>query len=277
MARRTYVRYNPTTYISWRENLESFTAMSISLIGMVRILVDQANAAGTMTDYPVVGDIFFPSQQLYDCTNEVLDDFWPTLGRQSVAMSLTTSTLTVGTATDLYAYDNTTIMIPAYTILDTSSGGVTVDQKYWASDMTKLEQFSRNWRGATAGLPKWWIVWDAFTLRCFPTPDQTYPFILYGVPWPTEMGTGTEDISVDPIIKLSIAYRAAANVLEYTRPDTADAYHKESEELWNRYLIRLRNEQKNNLRRMKPGVGGKYTDQTMHAALGVIKIGRRQT
>lgn len=274
---RGRIYYNPTNFISWQDNFELFTVTGMTLIGLVRLLIDQATGTGTLNDYPVPGDIFWPAQQLYDATNEVMDDYWPQAARQPIPVQLATAALVVGTGTDIYLFDSTgdTIMIPTFVVLNTMIANASIDQKYFTSDQTKLEQWSRNWRGSTPAQPRAFILWDALHLRCFPTPDQTYTFTVFGVPWPVELGTGTEDITADPIFKMAIAYKAAANVLESTRPDVTDSYLKESEELMLRYRIRLRNQQTNNLRRLKPGSGDQQTDIVIGGYKGVIKIMRR--
>lgn len=280
------ILYTPVNIIRWETFFKYLQNNPMTLIGEVRLLIDQANGAGQLPDNPVPQDIFFPAQQIYDATNEVIDDFWPMLARQATPVQLTSSTFTcsqvavAGTAgNDIFTFDNTVIMVPSYIVLNSSTGigagRVTTDQKYWITDRTKLEQYNNNWKQNTPALPRWFVLWDAFHIRCFPSPDQTYLFTLYGVPWGTELSTGTEDITADPILKLAVAYKAAANILETTRPDTADAYVRESGELLNRYRLRLRNSNTNNIRRMKPGVGASTTDVTIAANKGVIKIGRR--
>lgn len=251
----------------------------MTLIGLVRLLIDQATGTGTLNDYPVTGDIFWPSQQLYDAANEVMIDYWSSLARQPVPIQLTNTTFVVETGTDIFPFASTVLMTPTYIVLNTTTGSgasaVTIDQKYWISDVTKFEQFSNNWRAQAPAQPKWFAVFDAFRIRVFPKPDHEYTFTIFGVPWPVELATGTEDVTCDAVLKLAIAYRAAANILEATRPDTADSYVKESEELLLRYRIRLRDQSGNNIRRLKPGVGGRTTDSVMAANKGVIRIGGR--
>lgn len=251
----------------------------MTLVDTVRLLIDQATGTGTLKDYPVAGDIFWTTQQLYDAGNEVLVDFWPMLANQPIPVQLTNTNFVVSSGTDVFAFDATSIMVPSYVVLNSSTASgasmQVTDQKYWISDITKLEQYNNNWRGFTPAQPRWFVLYDGFHIRTFPSPDQTYTFTLYGVPWTTELSTGTEDISMDPIVKLGVAYKAAANILEATRPDTADWYVKESEELLERYRIRLRNSQSNNMRRMKPAVGGRGTDKTIAAGKGVINLGKR--
>jgi hypothetical protein len=251
----------------------------MTLVGIVRLLIDQATSTGTLLDYPTAGDIFWPSAQLYDAGNEALVDYWPMLAKQSVPVQEVNTPFVVTSGTDIFTYTTASIMIPRYVVLNssTNSGAAaqTVDQKFWITDVTKLEQYNNNWRQFTPATPKFFVLWDAFHIRTFPSPDVTYTFTLFGVPWQVELGTGTEDITADPILKLSIAYKAAATILQTTRPDTADIYMKESEELLNRYRIRLRNSSSNNMRRMKPGVGSRGTDVTIAAGKGVIKIGKR--
>jgi hypothetical protein len=256
--------------------------MNPTLVGMARILVDQAySGTTTIIDDPTAGDIFFPSQQLYDACNDSIMDFWATVGRQDVPVAIATATspLLVGTATDIYAFDNVSIMIPTYitlnTFIGTGNAGEDLNQTYFISDRTKLEQYARNWRNNQQEQPKWFILWDAFHIRVFPLPDKTYSFTLHGLPWATEIGTGTEDIAVDQILRLALAYQSAATVLEATRPEVSDLYNQNAMEMLNRYRIRLRNQQTNNIRRMKPIVTPGYKSDVAAASKGVIKIGNR--
>jgi hypothetical protein len=278
MPRRNRI-YNPVNFISWRDNLEIALVNNMTLIGLVRLLIDQATGTGTLNDYPVAGDIFWPSQQLYDAANEVMIDYWAQLGNQQTPIQLTNTTFVVSSGTEIFGFASAVIMTPTYVVLNTTSGtgaaSYTINQTYWISDVTKFEQFNNNWRSYPAGQPKWFAVFDAFNIRVFPLPDKTYTFTLFGVPWPTELSTGTEDITCDAMLKLSIAYKAAANIMEATRPDVADSYTKESEELLLRYRIRLRDQSTNNIRRLKPNVGDGRSDITQAAIKGVIRIGKR--
>lgn len=254
--------------------------MNPTLIGLTRVLVDQAySGSSTIIDDPTAGDIFFPSQQLYDAANEVVMDFWENAARQDVPIAETTALMTVGSSTDIYAFNNVTIMIPTYvtlnTFIGTGNAGEDLNQRYFISDRTKLEQYARNWRNNQQAQPKWFILWDAFHLRTFPTPDKTYVFTVHGVPWATELGTGTEDIAVDQILRLALAYQAAATILEATRPEVSDLYSTNAMEMLNRYRIRLRNQQTNNIRRMKPIVTPGYKSDVASAMKGVIKVGNR--
>lgn len=256
--------------------------MNPTLVGLTRILIDQAySGSSTIIDDPTAGDIFFPSQQLYDACNDAVTDFWATAGRQDVPVAIATATapLAVTSATDIYTFDRISIMIPTYvtlnTFIGTGNAGEDLNQKYFISDRTKLEQYARNWRNNQQEQPKWFILWDAFHLRVFPQPDKSYSFTLWGVPWATEISTGTEDIVVDQILRLALAYKSAATVLEATRPEMSDLYTANSVEMLNRYRIRLRNSQTNNIRRMKPIVTPGYKSDVASAQKGVIKIGQR--
>lgn len=263
----------------WQHVLESISPMAnATLVGIARILIDQA-VLGTTTiiDDPTAGDIFFPSQLIYDAANEAIIDFWANAGRQDVPISLATATapLAVTSSTDIYSYDVTSIMIPTYITLNTSLGSETINQKYFITDRTKLEQYARDWRNNQQAQPEFFVLWDSFHIRVFPQPDKSYSFTLWGVPWGTEIATGTEDITVDQILRLAMAYQTAATILETTRPEVSDLYSANAAELLNRYRIRLRNQQTNNIRRMKPGVGSRYTDNVIGAYKGVIKVGKR--
>lgn len=267
----------------WQAVLEIIPSfMNPTLVGLTRVLIDQAfSGTATIIDDPTAGDIFFPSQQLYDSCNEAVVDFWATAGVQDVPISLATATapLVVTSSTDIYTFDTTSIMIPIYitlnTMLGSGAGGELINQKYFITDRSKLEQYARDWRNNQQEQPKWFVLWDAFHLRAFPQPDQTYTFTIWGLPWATEIGTGTEDINVDQVLRLALAYQSAATILEATRPEVSDLYLRNAAECLNRYRIRLRNQQTNNIRRMKPGGNGRMTDNTMAAYKGVIKIGNR--
>ena len=66
--------------------------MNPTLIGLTRILIDQAfSGSSTIIDDPTAGDIFFPSQQLYDAANDAIIDFWENAARQDVPIGLATS------------------------------------------------------------------------------------------------------------------------------------------------------------------------------------------
>ena len=255
--------------------------MNPTLVGLARILIDQAVlGTSTIIDDPTAGDIFFPSQQIYDAANEAITDFWANAGRQDVPVALTTGTaLAVTSATDIYTFDTTNLMIPTYVTLNTSigtgAGSQLINQKYFISDRTKLEQYARDWRNNQQAQPKWFILWDAFHLRVFPQPDKNYSFTVWGVPWGTEIATGTEDIVVDQILRLAMAYKTAATILEATRPEVSDLYSNNAADMLQRYRMRLRNQQTNNIRRMKPITNGKYSDDVAGAYKGVIKIGNR--
>lgn len=244
--------------------------------------MDQAVlGSSTIIDDPTAGDIFFPSQQLYDAANETIMDFWANAGRQDVPVAIATDAtpLVVTSATDIYSFDTTTLMIPTYvtlnTFIGTGNAGESINQRYFISDRTKLEQYARDWRNNQQMQPKWFILWDAFHLRVFPQPDKTYTFTVHGVPWATEIGTGTEDIVVDQILRLAMAYKTAATILEATRPEVSDLYTQNSAEMLNRYRMRLRNQQTNNIRRLKPIVTPGYKSDVASAMKGVIKVGNR--
>lgn len=267
--------------LPWQSVLEVIPKlMNPTLIGLVRILIDQAfSGTATIIDDPTGGDVFWPSQQLYDAANEVIMDYWAVAGVQDVPIALTTSALAVTSATDIYSFDVSTIMIPTYVTLNTSIGSgnasETLNQRYFITNRTLLEQYARDWRNNQQSQPKWFVLWDAFHLRTFPQPDKNYSFTIWGVPWGAEIVTGTEDISVDQILRLALAYRTAAELLESTRPEVSDLYIQNSMEMLNRYRIRLRNQQTNNLRRMKPGGNGRYTDDVIASMRGTIKTGNR--
>lgn len=236
------------------------------LIPIVRILIDQTK-----------GDVFWSSQQLYDAANEVILDFWA-----SGKVQITNIPFVLSSGADIVPYNTSTssLMIPQFVVLNTTTANSTIFQGYWISDRTKLEQWSRFWRTADQGLPKWFILFDDFNIRVFPSPDQSYTFQLWGVPYPNEISSTQEDLIVngagaDRMFKLAIAYKVSASLLLYSRPDVSAAYEKLSEEALYYFKKRLRNQSPNNIRRMKPMVSSRQDSTVAMATRGVISIGRK--
>jgi hypothetical protein len=251
-----------------------------TLCDQIRTLIDETSSA-----------VFWPNAHIYDAANEAVMDVYA-----EVQPVEGTSTMTFTTSGDLFALPETDLMVPKYLVLApgvtvtqtwdlvtqtwvvttqswdsmTAAGGTGIAQRYWISSQAELEQYSREWRTATRARPSWFILWGLNKLRVWPSPDQNYVFYLYGVPWPTEIGTGTEDLTTtDRMLKLAIAYRAAAELFAATRPDLSEAWRKEADECILRYKKRYRNYQPHNIRRLRPA------NPTQIGMKGHIKTGSR--
>jgi hypothetical protein len=232
------------------------------LVDIVRQLLDEAS-----------GSVFWPNDQVYDACNDVILDLWANTRIQVAEVDLV-----VTSNVDLYPMP--ALMIPQFVVLNTTIGSVVINEKYWITDQAKLEQWSRVWRRNSLQQPKFFVPFGLTQLRVWPKPDITYTFQVWGVPWPTEMNGDNrdapqEDLLIDRQLKLAIAFRAAANLLESTRPDMTDVFNRESDDCIARYKIRLRNRQKHNIHRLRPNTGSGGMNKTIAAYKGVINIGRR--
>jgi hypothetical protein len=240
------------------------------LIPLVRQMIDQTGPAG---------DVFWSAQALYDAANEVVMDFWAAGNRSGEYVQIANTPFVIGSGADIVAFSTTSIMIPQFIVLNTTTANSTINQVYFISDRTKLEQWNRYWRTNQQTQPRWFILWDNFNIRCFPQADQTYTFTLWGVPWPNEISSTQEDIIVNGVVvdrmfKLAMAYKVASNLLLYTRPDVSQAYVKLSEEGMSWYRRRLRLQGQPKIHRLKPGVSSRQDAMNMGATKGVFSIGR---
>lgn len=205
------------------------------------------------------GPVFWPILQLYDALNQSLID---TYGL--IRYAFTTATMTINPGDELIQWPVAQIMIPQYIIYN----GV----KIFPTTHAMLQDWSTNWFNSTPAQPKWVVQWDAQHFRLFPASNASYTFSLAGVPWPTIIGTGTEDIpGLDPLLRRVIVLRAAAYLFEATQPELADALTGEALEYERRYWRQVRNQLGDNVTRLRPGTGWSI------ANFGDVKIGRQWT
>jgi hypothetical protein len=204
------------------------------------------------------GPVFWEIEQLYDAANQAQLNVWSSLKDWQRG----TSTMTVTTGQDLVAFDTTTIMIPQFIIYN----GV----KIFPTTHAMLQDWQNNWKNEGLGRPNWVVLWDAEHFRLFPRPDQTYNFVVWGTPWPTEITDGNHDIvGVDPLVRRAIVLQAAALLLEDSQPLLADAKLQEAMDFRERYARQQRNVQGSNIMRLRPGVAWQV------AQGGDIRMGRK--
>lgn len=205
----------------------------MSLVSEVSQLVDETGGA-----------VWWTAQQVYDACNEALLEDW------SILKPLAgTSTMTVTAGADLVAFDTTSIMIPQYFI------DPTLNTKLFPTTHDELENWSRRWREESAAKPKWLVQWDASHYRVFPLSDAQYEFVLWGVPWPPEIGTATQDCTLENFQRKATVLRAAASLLDLTQPDLADAYRGEATDHAKRAAAEIRQQFDGNVDRLRPGTG----------------------
>jgi hypothetical protein len=201
----------------------------MTLVEQVRMLLDEAG-----------GGVFWTDSHVLDALNQVQILTLPLLPQPA----LVSVPWIVEAGTDLASWPPT-IMIPKY-VEDTS-------RQFFVTTPTKLEQYSKGWRGTAPGIPEYFVLWDAGRVRLWPRPDQDYQYTLVGIGWGTELTTSTTDIpSTTPTLNSALAHLAAASLLETTQPMLADAYNREASNLLREYGRTVRNTNSHNLQRIHP-------------------------
>jgi hypothetical protein len=202
----------------------------MTVFEQVRILLDEAN-----------GPVFWTDSHICDALNCAQLYALPTLPREA----LTRTEWIVLAGQELITIPST-IMIPKF-VEDSS-------QQYLVSSYTDLERYAKDWRGTSAGVPRYFVLHDHSRIRPYPIADENYQFTLAGVPWPTEYTTSAVDPTSDPTLKSAIAHLAASDLLELTLPQLSDAYYSEGERLLNQFRKRSRNTHSHNIKRISPAI-----------------------
>jgi len=216
----------------------------MSLISDIKELLDET---GTAT--------FWTAQHIADAANRAQMDVWARVRHDLVSV-----VLSVDINDDIVLIPST-ILIPLYITLN--------NKKYFPTTHAKLEQEDRKWRAAAQGYPKWFVVWDAGHFRVWPRPNSLYEFELIGVQYPpTELTDAVLDITAPTLLKQSITHLAAAELVEFSRPQLADAWRAESIALELNFKKLLRNRDTHRITRLRPA------SRVGHAGAGVISIGK---
>jgi len=218
------------------------------LVSEVQTIIDETSAP-----------VYWTSQQVYNACNKALEEVWA-----NVRWTYTTATITTLASQQFTTLPSSTVMIPQYIINDQGL-------KMFPTTHDLLQDWQQNWMNEHPARPGWYVLWDQKTLRWFPTPDTNYTFVLYGVPWPPEINGTNLDISVDPLLRRAVIYRAAAYLFELSQPQYADFWHTEAAEQEKKYGRQFRNQQGANVLRLRPVKGWELAQQ------GDIRQGRRFT
>jgi hypothetical protein len=200
---------------------------------------------GVVADVQVILNdtgVFWPTQTVLDAVNEA--QFWV---YAETKYAITSSTLVLTSNADVVALP-TSILIPKW--IEGTGTGTTVERIHITTQRS-LESYSRLWKGAALGAPAHVSVWDATHLRIFPRPDATYTYTLFGTGFPAEI-TATEAIAGPTAIQKAAQCYTVALLFEATRPDLADVYMGQAQELTLAYKKRLRNQQSHNIRTLHP-------------------------
>ena len=204
----------------------------------------------------VTTPVYFTLAHVCDAINEAILGVYTKTRHKS-----TSTTITFGVGASVVAIP-TSIMIPQKLEYNSKS--------WFPTTFARLEQHNQYWREASAAQPRWVVLRDWNHLQCWPDPDTTYTFTIYGCPYPAEIdGSAVVDISDSSQIKNAIMYRAAASLVEHDFPQSADYFRVESERNLLDFNISNRNKQSHNIRRLRPGV--LFTN----AQSGSIKLGQR--
>lgn len=216
----------------------------MDLVTEVRTLLNEATG------------VWWTDAQVYDGLNAAIIEVWG-----SLKWKVGTSTYNVSVGNDIVAFSDTDIMIPQFFLYN--------NLKQFNSNQTQLEDWSRRWKNEPPARPKWFVLWDASHFRVFPSPDASYTFTLWGVPWPTEINAGNTDLTLDAQARKAIVFRAVAHLLELTQPQLADTYMQQSVYNERRQGEQQRTQLGVNTWRLAPGVGWEI------AQSGNIRLGRK--
>ncbi len=202
----------------------------MTLLAQVRLIIDEPSAAK-----------FWPNQQLYDAVNEASIEV---LG--SGQFQLTTATMTV-TASAQYATLPTTIMVPKF-ILSTGTQGRELPKTTYAN----MEQDSPQWGTATGTEHIAFLEYDVETIQIYPIVGSAVVYHVLGIPYPTEIGLGVEDMSTDGSIIDAVRMWAGSVLMEATRPDVSEALRMEGAENLQDAMKHKRNNQDHRIWQIQP-------------------------
>jgi hypothetical protein len=202
----------------------------MTLLTQVRLIIDEPS-----------GPKFWPNQQIYDAINESSIEV---LG--SGQFELTTATMTA-TASASYAMLPTTIMIPKF-ILSTGTEGRELPKTTYAA----LEQESLYWGTATGTEHIAFVEYDYESVRLFPIVGTAIVYRVIGVPYPTEVAVGVEDMGTNDMVSDAVKFLAGSCLMEATRPDVSEALRVEGGEHLQEAMRHKRNNQTHNLWQLQP-------------------------
>lgn len=197
--------------------------------------------------------VFWPTQTILDAVNEAQ---WQVYAETNWVIS--TQTFSLSSNADIISIPSP-IIIPKWIEGQDSNFQPPVVKRFFITTQRNLEHFLRQWRGQNVGQPTYFIIWDATHLRVFPRPDGlgpgaggTYPFTMFGLGFPNEITDTVTDIVGPTNYVQAIQKYSAALLFEATRPDLADMYMGQAEDQIVAFKKRVRNNQRHNLRILKP-------------------------
>jgi hypothetical protein len=208
----------------------------MSIVAQIQILLNDSG-------------VFWPTATVLDAVNEAQFHIYA-----DTKWAISTASLTLSSNADIVSIP-ATMLIPKWIEGTNTLYNPPVVKRFFVTSPRNLEHYLRTWRGAGTGQPGYFILWDATHLRCFPRPDSTYHFTLFGTGFPTEITNTTSDITGPATYVLAIQNYAAALLFEQTRPDLADLYMAQAQAQILAFKKRLRRNLSHNIRQLIPATG----------------------
>lgn len=216
----------------------------------VRALLDESTA------------VFWTSTNVINAVNEAL------LECEAEVRTLW-GTASIVVSSEFVAIPDSTIMIPQR-IIGTASGD-THPVEYFVTKQIDLERFWSGWRDAYEddAQSKFFIRWDADSLRCWPVSTASTTYTVEGILWPTEIASESDSLNVTHELYHAIMYLAAAFLIDDSLPQAAEDYRKLAGDHISEYRTKQRQRGGHTLMSIAPATRAQRAQQ------GSIRIGRR--
>jgi hypothetical protein len=186
---------------------------------------------------------FWPLTQVLDAVNQA-----QLMVEAQVKWRKTSWTLSVGEGAEWVPVP-TGVLIPMW--VEGPTGG-TESQRFYPTTHWHLETNDRGWRRREMKRPEGFVLWDAYTFRIWPRADQAYTYTLWGVGIPTEVEDILTISTLPHNLTSAVTLTSAALLLASTRPDIAEMYFADAEELIADYRRVVRNAQSHNIQVIRP-------------------------
>ena len=191
--------------------------------------------------------VFWPESQILDAVNQA--QLW---GYAKTKWVRTSWPINLPVGADLITLPSD-VLVPGWMEARIVNSDSTVSFiRAFPSTQRELEHFLRTWRSTSLGAPMYFVIWDSHTLRVFPRPDKPYTYTLWGVAYPTEITSSSQDIQGPINYTLIIQNFTMSLLLNATRPDLAEYYLNLAEVGLVQFAKHLRNQQSHNIRRLVP-------------------------
>lgn len=176
--------------------------MALTTVEQVRVLVDEASA------------VFYTDSKVLREINSGLLKVWGALSPTS-----TSTQWVVNSNTDLVARPT---LYAVEHILGTKG-------ELKVGEQSRLDYEYPLWRQEPASYPTHIVKFDTDYYRVWPQARVTSTLTALGVPWPTEVTSGSPSVtSINPYAEGAVVYHAAARLLLLSAPQASQEYFKRS-------------------------------------------------